>query len=426
MWSRDSAHVGRYGDLPTEAECGRGAAVQIRIVGRDRSRDPITPWLLGRSQELRQALSILGLRRSRGLLLCGARGVRKAAFIDELSWLVHWSERSSETVAAMPVASLEIGEGEALRPGEGLPGLRGAIEAAALPRGTVLVIEELPHLLAVEPASTAILSELGRTGIRVLGTASVDGRGWLDRFARKLGLHPRPVMLPSLAPRESISVCFGARTPIEDRYGVRIAHSAVVAAVGRCVAADRPLPGAALDLLDAAACHLAMDARMPPMAIESSRQRRERLLLERESIVGERRFDVMERLDEKIADEQRHLSRLEAQWSNEMGEIGALENLRCRMEELLSESQRGELEARLERRLELASLQAQLSHIELQRARRERAGETLVGHILDEARLQRFVADEFRWIDAPVARRSFGLRGSCGRFGSAFPKERAR
>jgi hypothetical protein len=354
---------------------------------------------IGRSEELRSALAILGRRRGGGLLVVGEEGAGRTTLVDEISRVAGSGDSRAGSLAGAVFQSLEIETFTTARGDDGLPGLREAVERASIERGTILVIEDLHRIVAADREIVELVSELSGRGVRTLATTDPEGfRAMLALVPSLESLLGPALTLPPMGPREAIVAALGAKPSIEIRHGVRIAHSAVVEAVGRCVATSRPLPGGAIDLLDAAASRMRVERQLRPDAIAASRCRRERLVLERESIASDRRSDAAARVERSIVEEQRHLVALEAKLAEELREIDALEAMRCRLGDLRLERLRRNcgIDDMVELLAEIDDLERRLPSLEADRWRREAAGETLVRSVLDGSLLRRFAVDEAR------------------------------
>ena len=209
---------------------------------------------------------------------------------------------------------------------------------------------------------------------------------------------------------DTISILRGLKERYEVHHGVRIKDSAIVAAavLSDRYICDRFLPDKAIDLIDEAASKLRIEIDSMPADLDTIEREIRQLEIEREALRKETDAASRERLatlERELANVQERAGVMRERWQQEKGAIGALSDVKRRIEETRHEAERAELAADFGRAAELrygtlAELERALS-AEQQRLAELQGERAMLKEEVDEDDVAAVVA---RWTGIPVSR----------------------
>jgi ATP-dependent Clp protease ATP-binding subunit ClpB len=160
----------------------------------------------------------------------------------------------------------------------------------------------------------------------------------------------------------------------EVHHGVRIQDSAVIAAatLSDRYITERNLPDKAIDLIDESAARLRTEIDSKPRALDQVDRQIMQLEIEREALKKEKdkaSRERLEKLEAELADLREQASELHARWQTEKEAIGALREVKERIEKTRLRMEQAEREADLEgaarlRYGDLRELEGELSDLE--------------------------------------------------------------
>jgi ATP-dependent Clp protease ATP-binding subunit ClpB len=243
--------------------------------------DPV----IGRDEEIRRILEVLGCRGKNNPLLVGEPGTGKTAVCEGLA------QRIADRDVPEPflgIRLIEIGLASLFAraaPGELEDRVRRLLAEAEASAGRVILMIDEFHALVRAPGGSMSPADLlkpalARGAVRVIGLTTqteyrrhVEGDAALSRRFETV-----PVPEPSLA--DCVSMLRGVSRKYEVFHGLRITESAIQAAarLSARYLTGRFLPDKALHLLDRACSRAALDLLSLPAALDRER----RLLLRRE------------------------------------------------------------------------------------------------------------------------------------------------
>src|SRR5215469_6941874 len=235
----------KYGqDLVADAAAGR--------------LDPV----IGRDAEIRRVIQILSRKTKNNPVLIGDPGVGKTAIVEGLAQRITRGDipegLSDKSIFSLDMGALVAGAKYRGEFEERLKAVLAEVKAAA---GRILLfIDELHNVVgagAVEGAVDAgnmLKPMLARGELHMIGATTLEE--YRKQIEKDAALERRfqPVMVEEPSVEDAVSILRGLRERLEVFHGVKIADSAIVAAVtmSHRYITDRFLPDKAIDLVDEA------------------------------------------------------------------------------------------------------------------------------------------------------------------------------
>ncbi len=325
--------------------------VDLTKQARDGALDPV----IGRDAEIRRVILVLTRRTRNNPVLVGDRGVDKTAIVEGLAQRIVagdvpeslWRKRLvALDFDAMVAGVKDRGEFE-----ERFKAVLSEIRQSA--GRVIMFIDELHTVVGVGAAESAmgaghlLKPMLARGELRMIGATTLDE--YRERIEKDPALERRfqQVRVNALSVEDTIAILRGQKGRYEAYHRVEISDAALVAAVvlsDRYITA-RFLPEKAIDLVDEAASRLRMEIDSQPVEIDELRRAVDRLTMEELSL--ERESDAaskerLERLRAAKADRQEQLDALVARWEREMSGLNKVGELKKRLDELKSQSERAQ------------------------------------------------------------------------------------
>jgi len=341
-----TGHAGEPSQLPAATAAGGALeryTIDLTAEARAGKIDPI----LGRDDEIRQAIDILIRRRQNNPILTGEAGVGKTAVVEGLALRI----ASGDVPAPLAKVSLRTLDLGLLQAGAGIKGefenrLRSVIdETQASPHPVILFVDEAHMLIGAGngagqgDAANLLKPALARGALRMI--AATTWAEYKKYFEKDAALTRRFQVVKIEEPSEPVAADMlrGLLPTLERHHGVRILDEAVEASVrlsSRYIA-SRQLPDKAVSLIDTACARVAMSQATTPAAIEERRRRIGLIevavrLLEREGLSGSDHSIRLATLGLERAQLETDLAALEARWVDESRLVAAVRALRGRVE----------------------------------------------------------------------------------------------
>ncbi|MBL8787300.1 MAG: AAA family ATPase [Deltaproteobacteria bacterium] len=243
--------------------------------------DPV----IGRDDELRRIMEILGRRRKNNPVLVGEPGVGKTAIVEGLAQRIAAGD-VPDALRGKRLVALDLGSvlaGTKLR-GDFEERMKKIVQEVTASAGQVILfIDELHALVGTGggggkggiDAASLLKPALARGELHAIGaTTTKEYRGSIEKdmaLARRF----QTVEIAETGFGESLSILRGLKERYEVHHGVQIGDQALVAAVRLSTryVSDRMLPDKALDLLDEAASRLRLETDSLPGPIDEVRRR---------------------------------------------------------------------------------------------------------------------------------------------------------
>ena len=244
--------------------------------------DPV----IGREDQIKRMVTILGRRTKNNPVLIGEPGVGKTAIVEGLAQRIV-AEEVPEVLLERRIVMLDLAAmiaGTKYR-GEFEERLKKVLEELADDNKTIVFIDEM-HLLigagAAEGAMDAgnmLKPALARGAIRMIGATTMDEYNKYIEKDAALERRFQPVIVPESSVSETIAILRGLKKHYEDFHGVAISDEVVKDAVhmAKRYIADRYMPDKAIDLIDEASSQARIERKKTP--VEARKLQRELRIL---------------------------------------------------------------------------------------------------------------------------------------------------
>ena len=399
--------LAKYGsDLVADAASGR--------------LDPV----IGRDAEIRRVIQILSRKTKNNPVLIGDPGVGKTAIVEGLAQRITRGDvpegLRDRTIFALDMGALVAG---AKYRGEFEERLKAVLSEVRAAEGRILLFVDELHTVvgagAAEGAMDAgnmLKPMLARGELHMIGATTLDE--YRKRIEKDAALERRfqPVMVDEPSVEDAVSILRGLRERLEVFHGVKIADSALVAAVtlSHRYISDRFLPDKAIDLVDEACAMIRTEIDSMPAELDELTRRVMRLEIEEAALAKETDPASKARLEDlrrELADLRAQADALRAQWEAERQALRRVQALREEIEQVRQEAEQAERNYDLNRAAELRmgrlpELERRLHAEEEQLASRQ-GGARLLREVVTEEEIAAIVS---RWTGIPVSRLQEGER----------------
>ncbi len=389
-------------------------AKDLTDLARRGKLDPV----IGRDDEIRRTIQILGRRTKNNPVLIGDPGVGKTAIVEGIARRIADGD-VPETLRDRRLVALDLGAliaGSKYR-GEFEDRLKAVLKEIQESEGRVILfIDELHTLVGAGAAEGAVDAAnllkpaLARGDLRCIGATTVsEYRKHIEKDAAlERRFQPVKVGEPTLA--DTISILRGLKDRYEAHHRVRIQDGALVAAatLSNRYIADRFLPDKAIDLIDEAAAGLKMEIDSVPAEVDEMQRRVSQLEIERQALKHETDLvsrDRLAKLENELADLNEQLQAMTARWQSEKDVITRIAGLKERIEQTRTDAERAQRDAAYERASmlqydTLPKLQKDLEGESARLAELQRNGALLKEEVSEED-IAEIVS---KWTGVPVAK----------------------
>ena len=328
-------------------------------LARDGKLDPV----IGRDEEIRRTIQLLGRRTKNNPVLIGDPGVGKTAIVEGLARRIADGDvpegLKTKRLVALDMAAMVAG---AKYRGDFEERLKAVLKEIADADGEVITfIDELHTIVGAGAgggamdAGNMIKPMLARGELRMIGVTT------LDEFRTHIEKDPalerrfQQVFVGEPSVEDSVAILRRLKERYEVHHGVRIQDAALVSAA---VLSDRYvtgrfLPDKAIDLVDEAASMLRIEIDSMPTEVDVVDRRIRQLEIERVALAkesDEASAERLEALDEELANLREDLAGMQAHWQSEKEAIGRIRGLKGEHEALSTALER---EVDLERAAEI-------------------------------------------------------------------------
>ncbi|SDY99060.1 ATP-dependent Clp protease ATP-binding subunit ClpC [Micromonospora pattaloongensis] len=275
---------------------------------RQGSIDPV----IGRADEIEQAVEILSRRTKNNPVLIGEAGVGKTAIVEGLAQRIVDGD-VPQTLANKRVVQLDITglvAGTRYR-GDFEERLKKVMdEIAAHSDELIVFIDELHTVVGAGggggegsmDASNMLKPALARGQLRVVGATTLDEyRTSIEKDAA-LARRFQPVLVPEPTVDDTVSILRGLRDRYEAHHQVRFTDQALVAAAQLAdrYIADRFLPDKAIDLIDQAGARVRLRTRTPAANVRDLERQLEQLQRDKDQAVADEQYERASALRDRI------------------------------------------------------------------------------------------------------------------------------
>ncbi len=382
-------------------------------LARKQKMDPV----IGRDEEIRNAVRILSRKTKNNPVLIGEPGVGKTAVVEGLAQRIVRGD-VPKNLADRTIFSLDMGAliaGAKFR-GEFEERLKAVLQEVAKSDGRIILfIDELHTIVGAGKtegsmdAGNLLKPMLARGELHCIGATTLDEyRKYIEKDAA-LERRFQPVLVDEPTVEDTISILRGLKERYQVFHGVQIDDQALIAAanLSNRYISDRFLPDKAIDLVDEACAMVRTEIDSLPAELDTLQRQIMRHEIEEAALAketDERSKAHLSEIRQELADKRAEFAAMKAKWENEKNSIGSVRAIREEIERVNAEIELAQRNYDLNKAAELTygtlpELQKKLA--ESEKASREREEHTLLRDRVTDEEIARIVA---RWTGIPVAK----------------------
>ncbi|KAB1941081.1 ATP-dependent Clp protease ATP-binding subunit [Micromonospora sp. ALFpr18c] len=300
--------------------------------------DQIDP-VIGRADEIEQAVEILSRRTKNNPVLIGEAGVGKTAIVEGLAERICDGD-VPQTLLGKRVVQLDLAglvAGTRYR-GDFEERLKKVIDEIRAHRDELIIFMDEIHTLVGAggagseggmDASNMLKPALARGELRVIGATTLDEyRKSIEKDAA-LARRFQPVLVPEPSIDDTIAILRGLRDRYEAHHQVRFTDEALVAAaeLSDRYVTDRFLPDKAIDLIDQAGARVRLRTRTPASDVRELEQELDDVRRDKEQAVTDEQYERASALRDRISELEEEMRRANGDdgTSSQVPEVGPQE-----------------------------------------------------------------------------------------------------
>ncbi|TDC41209.1 ATP-dependent Clp protease ATP-binding subunit [Micromonospora sp. KC213] len=282
--------------------------------------DQIDP-VIGRAEEIEQAVEILSRRTKNNPVLIGEAGVGKTAIVEGLAERICDGD-VPQTLIGKRVVQLDLAglvAGTRYR-GDFEERLKKVIEEIRAHRDELIIFLDEIHTLVGAggagseggmDASNMLKPALARGELRVIGATTLDEHRRSIEKDAALARRFQPVLVPEPSVEDTVAILRGLRDRYEAHHQVRFTDEALVAAaeLSDRYVTDRYLPDKAIDLIDQAGARVRLRTRTPASDVRELEQQLDEVRRDKEQAVADEQYEKASALRDRLAEIEEQLRR---------------------------------------------------------------------------------------------------------------------
>ncbi len=386
-------------------------AVNLNDRARSGKLDPV----IGRDDEIRRILQILGRRTKNNPLMIGEPGVGKTAIAEGIAHRIVKGD-VPEDLKSKVIYSLDMGAliAGAKYKGEFEERLKSVVNEVIGSNGEIILFIDEIHTLVgagksegAMDAANILKPALARGELRAIGATTLNE--YQKYFEKDKALERRfqVVIVDEPDRDDTISILRGIREKYETHHKVIIRDEAIIAAVDLSTRyiTDRFLPDKAIDLIDEAASRLRLEMNSVPEEIDEADRTIRRLEIEKEAVRRDGDKDKENNISRELADMQSRRNEMNASWKSEKEMIGKVQTKKEAVETLRFEADQAERAGDYEKVAEIRygkiiELEKEIADLKNQIEKKRKKGSL----IQDEVRSEDIAEIVSKWTGIPVSR----------------------
>jgi ATP-dependent Clp protease ATP-binding subunit ClpB len=334
----------------------------LTALARQGKLDPV----IGRDEEVRRVIKVLGRRTKNNPVLIGEPGVGKTAIVEGLAQRIIAGDvpqsLHDKKLLALDISSMVAG---AKYRGEFEERMKAVLKEITEADGRyVIFVDEMHTIVGAGAAEGAVDAGNMLKPMLARGELRMVGATTLDEYRKYIEKDPalerrfQPVFVAPPSVEDSVAILRGLKERYEVHHGVRITDDALVAAakLSDRYIGGRFLPDKAIDLIDEAGSRLRIEIDSMPQEIDEVERRITQLEIEKKALSQEHGGQIDERLDgvqAELAELREKTAGMKMRWQAEKEAITRIQDLKGRFDEMKVEVERATRTGNLERAAEL-------------------------------------------------------------------------